>query len=540
MHPLFANARPLALFLAALLLALAGSGCQRPTAVERATAENILLKGNGPEPQALDPHVTTGTAELNIQFALFEGLLAPHPRTLQPQPAVARAWSVSDDQLIYTFQLDPAARWSDGQPVSAEDFRQAWLRALSPQQAAPYATQLFPIRGARAFNEGREGDPASVGVVAAAPQTLEVALEKPDPTFLLKLLHPVWFPIPAHIAAAAAGERVGPWTRPGSFVGNGPFVLSEWRPNQFIEVSRNPQFRAAGEVLLDGIRFYAIDEPAAQERAFLGQQLHLTDAVPPNRVRHYQQSDAARLRVDPYLGTYYILLNHRIAPLDDPRVRKALALALDRPAIAERLLGAGQRPAYGFVPDNLDGFASLVSERDDPAQARALLAEAGFPDGRGFPQLEFLFNTSESHRKIAEAMQDRWRSVLGIHVQLANVEWRTYLQRRSSGDFQLARAVWIGDYPDPATFLDLWESGNPQNWVGWHNAAYDEWLQIARSAPDAAARARAFAEAEALLIAEQAVIPLYFYVSAFLIRPEVHNWPANLLNWPQYLGVSLK
>lgn len=536
-------------FLVCVVVLLAG--CERPTAVSLATAENRLLIGNGPEPQALDFHVTTGLAELNIQMALFEGLVSHDPDTLAPIPGVAERWEVSADGLQYDFYLRADARWSDGTAVTAGDFIAGWRRALEPAQAAPYAHMLWPVAGAQAFNQGG-GSFAEVGVSSDHDLHVRIILHTPVAHFLSLLQHPVWYPIPAHRldggaqagrsgsrSAGTTDTRIGSWTLPESFVGNGPFKLETWRPNQFIDVVANPYYWDAATVRLAAIRFYAFDEPAAQERAFLAGQLHVTDSLPPNRVAAHQQQADSPLQIDPYLGTYYLLLNHRIAPLNDVRVRRALSLAIDRSAITRNLLRAGQEPAWGFVPTAMPGFTSRIEPAYDPDKARRLLAEAGFAGGAGFPVLEYLFNTSDSHRQIAEAIQAMWQRELGIEVRLANQEWRTYLQRRQQHDFQIARAVWIGDYAQPSTFLNLWRADSPQNWIGWQNAEYDALLLRAATADNADERAAAFADAEYLLIEQQAIVPIYFYVTVYLRRPEVLNWPRNLLHWPSYKFLEL-
>lgn len=514
------------------LCAMVAAGCARPRPVDQARAEGLLLMGNGPEPQSLDPHVTTGTSELTIQMALFEGLVAPHPETLEPVPAVAESWTVSEDGLVYRFTLRGSARWSDGEPVTASDFKAAWERALDPVRATPYAYMLYVLKGAEALNRSEEPERAQLGVRVIDADTLDVTLERPVPYFLSLLLHPVWFPIPAHVAAnEARSDRTGSWTQAPSFVGNGPFVLSEWRPNQFVEVRRNPLYWDNATTRLEAIRFHAIDEPGAEERAFLAGQLHVTDSLPPARVAAYRSSDNPALRIDPYLGTYYILPNTRDGVLADPRVRKALSLAIDREAIVDNLLGAGQRAAGGFVPDNMPGYSTDFPVVYDPERARALLAEAGFPGGEGFPELEYLFNSSESHRKIAEALQSMWREELQIEIRLANQEWRTYLQRRASGDFELARAVWIGDYAEPSTFLDLWTSDSGNNWAGWANSAYDAFMEAAHGTRDDALRMERYAQAERVLLENQAVMPLYHYVTVYLKDPELNGWSGNLLDW---------
>ncbi|MEX0322372.1 MAG: peptide ABC transporter substrate-binding protein [Puniceicoccaceae bacterium] len=522
--------RGISIVLTALTLLLAG--CTGERQVARATRDGILLLGNGPEPQSLDPHVTTGTAELNIQMALFEGLVTPHPESLDPIPGVATSWEVGEDAKRFTFKLRKDAAWTDGTPVTAKDFVAAWERALNPLQATPYASMLHVLAGAEAYNKGETSDFSTVGVNALADDLLEVRLARPVPFFLSLILHPVWSPVPSHLLEQQdRSDRSGAWTLPGTFIGNGPFVLKEWLPSQYVEVARNELYWEADSVFLEGVRFVAIDEPAAEERAFLSGQLHLTDALPPARVAAYKEQNSPELRIDSYLGTYYILANLREGVLADAKVRRALAMAIDRKAITEKLLGAGQRAAGGFVPDNMPGYAAHIPVEYDPIVARNLLSDAGFDGGKGFPKLEYLFNSSESHRKIAEALQAMWKENLGIEITLTNQEMRTYLQRRASGDFQLARAVWIGDYIEPSTFLDLWTSDNSNNWAGWASPSYDALMESARETMNPGQRMRRYTLAERYLIAEQVVIPLYHYVTVYLKDPVVQGWYPNLLDW---------
>jgi oligopeptide transport system substrate-binding protein len=346
------------------------------------------------------------------------------------------------------------------------------------------------------------------------------------------MLHPIWYPVPSHIAKSQdPGERVGQWSLPGSFVGNGAFVLMEWLPNQYVEVMRNELYWDSNTVFLEGVRFMSISEPGAEERAFQAGQLHLTDSLPPARVAAYTGNASVNLRIDPYLGTYYIIPNVREGVLADAKVRRALALSIDRVAIAEQLLGAGQRPAGGFVPDIMPGYDSTIPVEYDPASARSILADAGYPAGKGFPKLEYMFNSSENHRQIAEALQSMWAKELGIEVILVNQEWRTYLQRRTAADFELARGGWIGDYLEPSTFLSIWTTGHSNNFAGWENASYDALYEAALETGDLSHRMRAYALAERYMIAEQAIIPLFHYVTIYLKDPSVTGWHSNLLDW---------
>lgn len=499
----------------------------------------MLRVGNGPEPRSLDPHLSTGISAMQIQFALWEGLVRPERKSLRPRPGVATSWEASADGRVYRFTLREEAVWSDGAAVTAADFVAGWRRALDPERTTPYAEMLYVLENAEAYHGGEAGG-ESLGVSAVGRKELEVRLERPVPYFLSLLLHPVWFPIPAHVADASgamAGGEAGSWARPESFVGNGAFRLVRHSPNQLVEVVRNEGYWEADQVTLRGIRFFAFSEPAAEERAFLAGQLDLTDSLPSGRVAYYEERHPEWLEVEPYLGTYYLLLNTREGPLADERVRRALALALDREVLVEALLGGGQQAAGGFVPPGIAGYEESFRPERDVAEARRLLREAGYGEGSAFPELEYLFNTSESHKRIAEAIQEMWRVELGISVRLTNQEWKTYLQRREQGDFEVARAVWIGDYVEPSTFLDLWRG---DNWAGWRSERYDSLLREAQTEPDRDRRYALYAEAEQILIGEQVIIPLYHYETVYLKQPRVENWAGNLLDWPVWTEVRLR
>lgn len=516
------------------------TGCGRVTEVERASEQNILLAGNGPEPQGLDPHLTTGIPELNIHMALFEGLVRFDPRNLDPLPGVARKWNVSKDGLQYTFELREDARWSDGERVTAEDFAFAWRRILNPGLGAANAFMLYSIRGAAAFNRG-EVPVDELGIEVESSNRIHVRLEQPVPYFLQLLMHPAWYPVPQRVVErhGSPKDRGNRWADPESHVGNGPFRLVRWRHGSRVEAEVNNHYWNAGNVALHGIHFITLEETSAEERAYRAGQLHMTSALPPNRVSWWRDRHPSELRIDPYLGTYYVLLNHRNVVLSDPRVREALSLSIDRRQITENLLGAGQRPATSFSPDAIPGYQPPVRGGPDPERARQLLAEAGYPGGRGFPVLQYLYNTSENHRRIAEALQAIWRQELGIHVELVNQEWRVYLDRREAGQFDLARAVWIGDYVDPETFLRLWSDGAGVGWSGWEHSGYRDAMALAREEHDSNGRMRLLAEAESILLEEDVVIPLYFYVTVFLKRGEVGGVHPNALNWRDYTVISL-
>lgn len=524
------------------LLCLLLAGCDKRTSnVEFGNANQHLFIGIGAAPEALDPQIVSGVTEHYVLLSLFEGLTTVHPETLAIEPGVARSWDVSEDGLRYTFHLDPEARWSNGDPVTAGDFLFSIERILSPALGAPYTYMLYSIRGAEAFNKGETEDFETVGVRAPDPRTLVIELERPTPYFLSLPTHFTWWPVhpPTILAHGSMTDRISKWTKPEHFVGNGPFALESRRLNHEILVRRNPHYRDRESVRLRAIHFLPVNV-ATEERAFRADQLHITSSVPIPRIEWYRTHAPEALRFDPYLGIYYYLINTSREPLDDPRVRKALAYAIDRDQLVEHVLQAGQQPAYHFTPPDTAGYTARARLPYDPEQARSLLAEAGFPGGEGFPELEILFNTSESHRTVAVAIQQMWKEELGIEIGLFNQEWKAYLATRREGSFDIARAAWIGDYVDPNTFLGLMEGDSGNNHTRWKDAAYDALIAKAANEPDQARRFDYFQQAEARLMEAMPVIPIYFYVRSALIKGSVRGWHPNILDYHPYQDVHLE
>jgi len=530
------------LFAALGLLALLSGCLKRETNVQRGDREQVLHRGMGADPNDLDPHVATNIAEVDLAAALFEGLVNEDPKDLHPVPGVAARWDIAPDQLTYTFHLRPEAKWSDGRSVNAQDFVESWRRMLTPSLGAENAGLLYVLQGAEAFHRGVTKDFANVGVSAVDPATLRVRLEHPTPYFLSLLTHPAWFPVPISTIAAHGDvfTRGVAWTRPGRHVGNGAFRLTEWTPNRKIVVEKSPTYWDAARVRLNGVHFYPIENPDAEERAFRSGQLHLTYVLPYGKVEAYRQNSPQLLRTDPYLNTYFFRLNVRQAPLNNESVRRALALAIDRQAIVEKILRGGQQPATAITPPGLPGYTPPPGTPSNPDAARALLAAAGFPGGRGLPPLEMLFNTSGNHRLIAEAVQEMWRRELGLDVRLTNQEFKVVLSERRAGRYQILLSDWVGDYLDASTFLDLWRSDSGNNHTGWANPEYDALLFTAARTADPAARAAQLQQAEALMLAAAPVIPIYYNTHVFLLQPSVKGWNSTLLDHHPYKHVWLE
>lgn len=518
------------------------AGCGGESNVEAGNRDGILHVGNSDEPQALDPHIVTGLPEYNILSALLEGLVVKNPRTLEPEPGVAEAWEISADGRVYTFHLRKDARWSNGDPVTAEDFAWSWWRALQPALGNQYAYMYHLIENAEAYASGDIDDFGQVGIQVLDRHRLRVTLENPAPYFLQLLDHFSMYPV--HRATLEAfgppEERNSRWTRPGSFVGNGPFVLREWHINRIIEVEKNRHYWDAGKVALNGIHFHPVQNTTTEERMFRAGQLHITGTIPVDKIAHYRRNHPELIQVAPYLGTYFYRFNTRVAPLDDKRVRLALSYAVDRRQLVDHITKGGELPAHSFTPPDTDGYTADGDLAFDPDKARRLLAEAGYPDGEGFPTTEVLYNTAEGHRKVAVALQQMWNRHLNIQVTLTNQDWKVYLDSVDRGDYSIARAGWIGDYLDPNTFLDMWVTGGGNNRTGWSNADYDELvLRRAPGAQDRESRYRLLRKAEAILLHEMPVMPLYIYTSKSLVQPAVEGLEPNILDYTLYKALSL-
>ena len=526
----------------ALIAALALAACSRgPTQAEEAAAQGIIVIGNKVEPTTLDPQITTSVEESNIERALFEGLVAPNPETLAPEPALAEKWEKSADGTRYTFVLRKNLAWSDGTPLTSRDVLFSWRRLLEPSLASANAQLLFCVKGARAYNGGKRHDFSEVGIAAPDAATVVVTLERPTPWFLSILMHTSLAVLPEN-SIRAGGEpflRANGWTRAPGMLTSGPFVVEKWEAGRVLALRANPRYWDAATVHLKGLRFLPIESINVEDTAFQGGQLHVTDTVPVGKIAFLRRQGNPCLHVDPYLGVYYYALNTDKPPLDNPLVRRALALAIDRRAIAVNLLGGAQREAKSFCPA-LDDYSPAEMLAYDVAQAKKLLAEAGFPEGRNFPHIEILYNTSENHRMIAEAVQAMWKQNLGIDADLRNEDFNSYLGSRAGGDYLVLRAGWVADYPSAFSFLDLLASDANNNFAHWKNPEYDALLDRAKGAATPGESAALARQAEALLLSEMPVIPIYLYNTTRQISPAVRGWQPNSMDWHPWKYVSVE
>ncbi len=520
------------------------TGCGRhETAVEAGNRAQILNLGIATEPQDLDPQLLQFQSHFNIFMALSEGLVGYDPADLHPVPGVAERWEVSADGLTYTFHLRANAKWSNGDAVTAHDFVFSARRILAPALGSPFRYYFDDVRGAKEFTATPGSDFSNVGLRAVDDHTLRIELTHPFPQFLFLLGNWAWYPLHRATLEKYGGvdRPYADWSKPGRLVGNGPFALAEWKPGQVIIVKKNPHYWDAARVRLNEIHFHPIENADTEERAFRSGQLHVTENVPGSKLREYAAQQSSPLVVAPIFATYAYVFNVTRPPFDDVRVRQAFSLALDRESIVASQVASGIRPARSFVPP-VDGYAGpeAATMRFDPAEARRLLAAAGYPDGRGFPAIEMATNSSQLHREIAEVLQQLWSKNLGVSVAISLKEGKVFYQERLRKQYALSRSSWFGDYPDPFAFLTLYLSDNGQNTTGYANLDYDRPALAAGQSPDEATRLAKYREAETVLLHDVPVVPLFHETSRHLVHPAVRGRYPNLFEIHPFQGMWLE
>jgi len=514
----------------------------RETPVEEGIRTQTLLVGNQNEPATLDPALVDAATDMNISVALFEGLTCYDEKTGGPVPGVAERWDISPDGLTYTFHLRPTATWSNGDRVTAADFAYSFQRLLSPALGSTYAYMLWPIKHAEAFNTGKLKTFAEVGVTVVDAATLRVTLTQPTPYLLGLAAHSTWLPV--HRATiekyGKIDERGTAWTRPGNLVGNGPFTLTEWQPNARLIVAKNPLYWGAATNPIARVIFYPTEKSEVEELTFRAGQLHVSYSVPPSKIASYRQQSPDRLRLDPLLGVTYINFNTTKPPLNNPSVRRALAFALERAAISQRVFSGARAPAHTLVPPNCNGYTGPAGQPDDFAAARTLLAEAGFPGGKGLPVMSIQVLNDDKLPRTAEAIQAMWLRELGVKVTIDPFEQKTWIQNQQTLTHTIALMGWTADFPDPITFLDVFKSDGGNNWTGWKSKDYDALLEQAAGTADPAARFALLQKAETLLLAEAPIAPLVFGARTYTIHPAVKNWEPAPLGIHRYQLIRLE
>ena len=510
--------------------------CEKRPGVDIATRDQILVIGNGAEPKALDPHIVSAVGDSNIMRVLFEGLVTFHPSDdSEDAPGVAYDWEPKseDDATEWTFYLRKDAKWSNGDPVTSADFAYAYSRILHPEMGSPYSSMLYVLVNAEKYAAG-EVPFSEVGVKTPDSHTLVLSLNANIPYFPDMVKHTTWLPVHQGTIERFGGMTTpySPWQRPGNHVGNGAFMLEDWRINAYVKVKPNPHYWDADTVKLKGIHFYPIDNIFTEERAFRDGQIHMTYELPPNFIPVYKEANDPSFRTDPYFGTYFYRCNTTRPPMNDVNFRKALAYAIDRQKIIDYIKQGNERPAYGLTYP-IKGYAPPKGLGFDPEKARDFLKKAGYSSGADVPKFSVMINTHESHKAIAVAIQDMWATHLGFskeNVTIKNQEWKVFQQTLQDIDYDVARSGWIGDFIDPTTFLDLMRSDDTNNETGWKNAEYDRLIQEAKQMTDREARNKKLVEAEEIMLNEMPVIPIYWYTRVYLRHPDVKGWHPLLLD----------
>lgn len=504
------------------------------------SAGNVLHRGLVTDPESLDPHKARSVQAGDVLRDIGEGLLS-YTASGELVGGVAQSWAISDDGLVYTFTLRDDARWSNGDPVTAGDFVTSLQRLVNPETAAFYAQLLDVIENAGAILAG-ELEAASLGVEATDSRSLVIRLSRPTPYLLSLLTAPATFPV--HSATLA--EHGDAFARPGTMVNNGAYRLVRWEPGSIVELERNEYYWNNAQTAIDAVSHHVITQEMTEFNRYRAGELHITGSVPPDNFAQIREQLPDELRVAPYLGIYYYGFNLSKPPFkDNPQLREALSLAIDRDIIAGEIMGRGEEPAYSWVPPGVSNYEPRrmnyadVSQEDRNAVARRLLHEAGYGPDKPLT-VEIRYNTSDTQQNLALAVQAMWRDALGVQSTLINEEFQVLLANmREANVTQVFRGSWIGDYNDAHTFLSILESDNPSNMPRYSSAEFDSLMQRAATQLDPERRRLYLEEAERVLLADHAVIPLYFYVSKHLVSPQVVGWEDNVLDYHYSQHLSL-
>jgi len=496
-----------------------------PPAGAQLAEQQQIVRHIKDEPASLDPLKAVGLPEIQVIRDLFEGLTNQDAQG-KIVPGVAQSWSSSDNKT-WVFTLRNNARWSNGEPVTAQDFVYSWQRLVDPKNSSGSAgfAGLSGIENAAAITKG-EMTPDKLGVTAQSKTQLKVTLDRPVPWFPALVANVALFPVPQKVIA----QQGDSWTVPGKLVGNGAYQLSERVVNEKIVLTRNPHYWDDAHSVLTKVTFVPINEESSATKRYRANDIDITESFPKNMYALLKKTLPGEVYTPDQLGTYYYAFNTQKGPTADVRVRKALSWSIDRNVIADKVLGTGEKPAWHFTPVVTAGFKPLptfMQQHDQNAlnaQAKSLLAAAGYGPGKPL-KLKLLYNTSESHQKIAIAVASMWKKNLGVDVTLENQEWKTYIDSRNSGNFDVIRASWVGDYNEPSTFLNLLTSGNSSNIARFNNADYDAVVAKASRETSEQARNSDYNRAEQILAEQAPIAPIYQYTNGRLIKPWVKGYP---------------
>jgi oligopeptide transport system substrate-binding protein len=509
-------------------LVLLENGRPDPTVL---ASEQVIYRGNGEEPQTLDPHLAEGMPSSHILRDLFEGLTteAPDGKII---PGAAARWNISRDARTYTFYLRRDSLWSNGDPVTAEDFVYSFRRSANPETASSSAVMLLPILNAREILAG-ELPVEELGVSLLDEYTLQVTLTGPTPYFLGLLTHAAAYPVHRQ-SVEEFGDR---FSRPGNLISNGAFILKTWQPRVSVEIEKNPFYRDAENNRVDRVVYYPIEDLTAEVTQFRSGALDWTYEVPNNQFKWLQRYYPDELVISPWMGSYFFGFNLTREPFaENPELREALILAVDRQVITDKVTQFGEQPSFALVPPGIDGYVPFSPEYADWTQeqraekARRLYALAGYSEDNPL-RVEIRYNTSENHKKIALAIASMWKQVLGVHASLVNEEFRVFLQNRKHKVItQVFRVGWISDYNDPYSFLEMFRTGHGQNDYGYSNSTFDALLDEVGTERIRARRERLMYEAERVLLSDYVIVPVYTYISKRLVDPHLRGWQNNVMD----------
>jgi oligopeptide transport system substrate-binding protein len=495
-----------------------------PAGVQLAEKQT-LVRNNGAEVQSLDPHKIEGVPESNVNRDLFEGLLVTDVDG-HPAPGVAEKWE-NKDFKVWTFHLRKDAKWSDGTPVTAEDFVYSWQRLANPNTASPYASylQYGHIANIDDIIAGKK-PVTDLGVKAIDANTFEVTLSEPVPYFYKLLVHPSVSPVPKS-AVEKFGEK---WTQPANIVTNGAYKLKDWVVNERMVLERNPQYWDNAKTVINQVTYLPISSEVTDVNRYRSGEIDMTyNNMPIELFQKLKKEIPKEVHVDPYLCTYYYEINNQKAPFTDVRVRTALKLALDRDIIVNKVKNQGDLPAYSYTPPYTDGMKLVEpewfkwSQEKRNEEAKKLLAEAGYTADKPLT-FNLLYNTSDLHKKLAIAVASIWKKNLGANVKLENQEWKTFLDTRHQGTFDVARAGWCADYNEPTSFLNTMLSDSSNNTAHYKSPAFDKIIGDTLKVTDDAQRAELYAKSEEQLDKDSAIVPVYYYVNARLVKPWVGGY----------------
>ncbi|GAD29080.1 periplasmic oligopeptide-binding protein [Photobacterium leiognathi lrivu.4.1] len=484
-----------------------------------------LVRGNGTEPESLDPQKVSGVPESNVIRDLLEGLVNQDSKG-NLVPGAAKSWE-TEDYKTWTFHIRDDAKWSNGDPVTAEDFVYTWRRLADPKTASPYASyiQMITMANAEDIIAGKKA-PETLGVEAVDSKTLKVTLDKPVSYFASMLVHTSMKPVNQKVVEKFGDE----WTKVGNYVSNGAYKLDTWVVNERIVLARNENYWDNKNTVINQVTFLPIENQVAAMNRFLAGELDMTYEMPNEHFKRLQKEYPQDVKVTPYLCSYYYEFNMTRKPFDDANVRKALSYAIDRDVLAKFIVGKGETPAYNFTPLATNGLDvempeySKLDQKQRLAKAKELLKAAGYDQNNPL-KFNLLYNTSENHKKIAVAISSMWKKGLGVTAVLENQEWKSYLDAKRQGNFDISRAGWCGDYNEASTFLAIMRSDHSQNYPKYSSAAYDKAIDDAVLAKTDAERAADYKDAEAKLAEDMPIMPIYHYVNARLVNPQLGGYP---------------